>query len=156
MGWNHQGRLARQKGILLVEALIAVVIFSIGILGLIGLQTASVKQSTDAKYRSDASLLADKLVGKMWIGDRTATTLQNKFNSPSGTEYLSWLGSAATEGSVLATLPGADAHHPDVQIVLQAGGGGGASSSAVRIVMYWKAPYETGDEHQYTLITQIR
>ena len=48
-------RLRRQGGFMLIEALIAILIFSIGILGIVGLQAAAVNQSTDARYRSEAA-----------------------------------------------------------------------------------------------------
>lgn len=149
-------QLKNQRGILLLEAMIAIVIFSLGVLGLIGLQSVSVKQSSDAKFRSDASMLADELIGRIWVSDRTAATVKANFSSPDGAAYLQWVGDASKPGSVLATLPGADAHLPDVKIDTVAGGGGGADTSAVSITLYWKAPYENGAEHQYTVTTRIR
>lgn len=56
----------KQQGVMLLEALISILIFSIGILAIIGLQAASIKMSSDAKYRSDASLLAGQYVSSMW------------------------------------------------------------------------------------------
>lgn len=55
-----------QKGIVLLEALIAVLIFSFGLLALAGLQAAMVKNTTDAKYRADAAFLAQQRLGLMW------------------------------------------------------------------------------------------
>jgi len=55
-----------QRGSMLLEALISILIFSIGILGIVGLQANSIKISSDAKYRSDASLLANQYLGSMW------------------------------------------------------------------------------------------
>ena len=55
-----------QQGIALIEGLIAILIFSLGILSLVGLQAFNLKQATDAKYRADASFLADQTLGRMW------------------------------------------------------------------------------------------
>ncbi|MEQ1598929.1 MAG: type IV pilus modification protein PilV [Methylotenera sp.] len=55
-----------QKGMVLLEALIAVVIFSMGILAIAGLQAAMVKNTSDAKYRSDAAFIAQQALGRMW------------------------------------------------------------------------------------------
>lgn len=55
-----------QKGVVLLEALIAVLIFSFGILALAGLQAAMVKNTSDAKYRADATFLAQQRLGLMW------------------------------------------------------------------------------------------
>ncbi|OYY50680.1 MAG: type IV pilus modification protein PilV [Methylophilaceae bacterium 17-43-7] len=56
----------KQSGSVLLEALISVLIFSMGILALVGLQGAMVKNSSDAKYRSDASFIAQERLGRMW------------------------------------------------------------------------------------------
>jgi Tfp pilus assembly protein PilV len=56
----------RQQGMMLLEALIALVVFSFGILALVGLQAAMLKNTGSSKYRSDASYIAQKLVGQMW------------------------------------------------------------------------------------------
>lgn len=59
-------RRKSQQGIVLLEALIAILIFSIGILGLVGLQAVMIKNSTDARFRSDASVIAQQRVGLIW------------------------------------------------------------------------------------------
>ncbi|MEW6164076.1 MAG: hypothetical protein AB1642_03345 [Pseudomonadota bacterium] len=56
-----------QSGSVLLEALIAILIFSAGILALIGLQAASMKNTTQAKTRIDASLVASQRLGQIWI-----------------------------------------------------------------------------------------
>jgi len=55
-----------QKGVVLLEAMIAVLIFSMGILAIAGLQGAMVKNTSDAKYRADAAFLAQRRLGLMW------------------------------------------------------------------------------------------
>lgn len=60
-----------QDGIMLLEAMIAVFIFSIGLLGLMGLQAVAISETSGAKYRSDASYIADQT-----IGDFSATNMQ--------------------------------------------------------------------------------
>jgi type IV pilus assembly protein PilV len=56
----------RQRGATLLEALIAVLIFSIGILAIVGMQAMAVRVTTDAKYRADASFLASQALGRVW------------------------------------------------------------------------------------------
>lgn len=55
-----------QNGVALLEALIAVLIFSLGVLGIVGLQATMIKSASDAKYRSEASYLAQQRIGEMW------------------------------------------------------------------------------------------
>lgn len=140
-----------QQGILLLEALIAILIFSLGILGIMGLQTTSAKQSSDAKFRSDAGLLAEELIGKMWVTDRKNATLINQFQSPNGTDYVTWMGTPGSpaSGTVRAILPGADVNPPTVTI---------DANNKVTITINWQAPYEvtSGTIHQYSVVTQIQ
>ena len=49
----------RQSGVMLLEAMIAILIFSLGVLGVVGMQAMAVAASRDAKYRADAALLAE-------------------------------------------------------------------------------------------------
>lgn len=56
-----------QAGSALLEGLLAILIFSIGILGLVGLQGASMRNTTLAKMRIDASLIADERIGRAWV-----------------------------------------------------------------------------------------
>ncbi len=149
----------RQRGVLLIEALCAILIFSFGVLGMVALQTVAVGQSGDAKLRSAAAELADAYIGQMWIGNRSATvppTLPTAFSSPAGALYTAWLGSAATAGSVLASLPGAAANPPSVVFTAQPIGcvGTNCTSSQVSITMNWKAPHDNVP-HKYTVIAQI-
>ncbi len=55
-----------QQGIALIESLIAIVIFSMGILALVGLQTAMVSNTTASKFRADASYIAQQKLGQLW------------------------------------------------------------------------------------------
>ena len=73
--------LPRQGGIALLEVLIAILIFSLGILAIVGVQTITVKQATDAKYRSEANLLVNQLIGAMWTSSRVPSDLQTQFNT---------------------------------------------------------------------------
>ena len=55
-----------QQGVVLLEVLIGMLIFSIGILAMLGMQATGMRATIDAKYRSEASFLANELVGIMW------------------------------------------------------------------------------------------
>lgn len=57
----------RQSGGVLLEGLISILIFSVGILALVGLQAASMKNTTQAKMRIDASLVANQRLGQIWV-----------------------------------------------------------------------------------------
>ncbi len=55
-----------QHGVVILESLIAILIFSLGILALVGLQANMLQSTSDAKYRADASYLAQQKLGLMW------------------------------------------------------------------------------------------
>ncbi|NOU41223.1 MAG: prepilin-type cleavage/methylation domain-containing protein [Methylotenera sp.] len=55
-----------QKGVVLLESLIAILIFSMGIIALMGLQTAMLKSVGGAEYRSEAIYVAQQRLGAMW------------------------------------------------------------------------------------------
>jgi type IV pilus assembly protein PilV len=56
---------ARHRGVALLEVLIALVVASIGLLGLAGLQTVALQFNTSAYYRTQATALAYGLVDRM-------------------------------------------------------------------------------------------
>jgi type IV pilus assembly protein PilV len=61
-----QTRRTRQQGMALIEALVGVLIFAFGIIGLVGLQVAMTRAQGTAKFRSDAAYLGSQVVGVMW------------------------------------------------------------------------------------------
>jgi type IV pilus assembly protein PilV len=63
-----------QQGVVLLEALIAILIFSMGILALVGLQANMLQNTSSAKYRADASYLAQQKIGQMWADPANAGT----------------------------------------------------------------------------------
>lgn len=72
-----------QQGAMLLEALIAIVIFSMGILALVGLQGAMLSNTSNAKYRADASYIAQQRIGQMWAdSDNAINYLENQTKIP--------------------------------------------------------------------------
>lgn len=135
-----------QSGSMILEALISILIFSMGILAIIGLQAASVTASTDAKYRTEASLLANQLIGQMWVSNRTSTVLQNYSTTQ---DYANWLATVASR------LPGVAANQPTLTVTPNVGLN--TTSSLVTITIFWKLPSEpaANPAHQYVAIAQI-
>ena len=72
-----------ERGFFLIEALIALLIFTLGILGMIGMGATAVGAQTDARYRSDAAALADEIAGHIQLNaDRsTLVNLQASLNA---------------------------------------------------------------------------
>ena len=61
-----------QAGFFLIEAMVAILIFALGILGLVAMGGTAVSSQSDAQYRTEASSLADAIAGEVALGiDRT-------------------------------------------------------------------------------------
>lgn len=145
-----------QQGATLIEALVAIVIFSIGVLALAGLYATSVKLGADAKLRGEAAYLANQIIGHMWVDrahfgdyalngsatlDATCSgfTATSKTGSGQGIVNLNtWLGDSTTKGTVLGSLPNAK-----VQVTVETG------TNVVTVTLCWKAPQET-ETHKFT------
>ncbi|MBS1196236.1 MAG: hypothetical protein H6R18_21 [Proteobacteria bacterium] len=92
-----------QKGSAILEGLIAILIFSLGILALIGLQASAMKATTASKFRVDASLVANQRIANMWADrDNLAayvepvTALPASAGLPSGTRQTQVAGTLVT------------------------------------------------------------
>jgi type IV pilus assembly protein PilV len=56
----------KQAGIMLLGALIAILIFSVGILAIVGMQATAIQDQGEAKYRTEAAFLANRVIAQMW------------------------------------------------------------------------------------------
>lgn len=54
------------RGFSLVEVMVSLVLFSVGVLGVVGLQAKAMQFTAQAQDRSRAALLANELVSQMW------------------------------------------------------------------------------------------
>jgi len=64
---------SKQTGMLLIEVLFSILIFSFGILGLVGLQAVASQNSTNAEDRTVAATLANDIVSQiLLLGINTA------------------------------------------------------------------------------------
>jgi type IV pilus assembly protein PilV len=126
---------ARQTGSYLLEALIAILIFAFGVLGLIGLLASSIRVTNDARYRAEAANLANGMVADMW------TTTAANIDSFNTTRLPTWTSKVA------ALLPGGI---PTVAVTP----GITSESRAVVVTISWQMP---GDpvQHQQVMTAQI-
>ncbi len=122
---------ARWRGGSLLDALLALLMFSLGMLALLRLLSSTLVESANAQYRNQASQLASSLVARMWTGDRSLSALQTRFGDPQAEEYQAW------KRKVQATLPGTDA--PALQPVVSID-----AKRTVNITLQWRAPSDRG------------
>ena len=135
--------LRRQSGSYLLEGLIAILIFSFGILGLIGLLSSSIRITNDARYRTEAANLAGAMIADMWT--MTATEMDAQFGS-TGSKLRDWRTKAA---SLLPSATGANAPQVDL-----AQPGLSPQSRTVVVTVKWQLPGEA-ETHQYVMTAQI-
>ena len=133
---SPKSRPSRQGGSYLLEALIAILIFAFGVLGLIGLLGSSIRVTNDARYRAEAANLANAMIADMW------TTTPANIDTFTTAKLPTWATKVAT------LLPGGIA--PDVAITP----GFTAESRTVVVTVYWKLPGES-DKHQHIMTAQI-
>jgi type IV pilus assembly protein PilV len=156
-----------QQGVFLIEALIGILIFSLGVLAMVALGTAAVSAQSDAQYRTEAANLANEIASEValkanrvpqatpaaTIAALNASLLPFQHNAtgalcnfdaaPSGNALVTnW----ATK--VAAALPGVVARGLQVDTSTL------AAFSGVRVTVCWQAPADRA-VRSHTLVTYI-
>jgi len=160
-----------QAGMMLLEALIGILIFSIGILALVAMQARSISVLADAQYRIEAVNLSNRLLSQIWVNvDRTndaamQASLVNFAHQTDGNPETCNFGGGASASAVVTAwsnmvttgtadgsgakplLPGADATMQ--QILVDTG-----NSNRVIITVCWRAPNEA-TPHRHTVVGYV-
>jgi type IV pilus assembly protein PilV len=134
---------AGQHGGFLLEGLIALFIFSFGVLGLIGTVAGSIRASNDARYRVEAINLANAMIGDMWT--TRAAALDTEFGT-GGRKLTVWQVQAAR------LLPSATGDNAPVVDLTSTGLS--AQSRSVVVTVFWQLPGET-QRHQVLMTAEI-
>ena len=93
----HRARSAsRDGGFTLIEVLVAIVVLSFGVLGVVGLQAASLQANKEARYQSSAVRLAREL-GDMMRGNKDLAILNNAGTNPFLTDFTGVLPPAGSD-----------------------------------------------------------
>jgi type IV pilus assembly protein PilV len=99
---SHRLRPTAARGFTLMEVLVALLVFSLGVLALVAIQATAARMATDARDRATAAFLADQLLARMLIADpATAATFAHM---PTGTQACNPSGSASTNAVVTGWL----------------------------------------------------
>ena len=136
-----------ERGVMLIEALIAILIFSIGILAVVGMQSVAIKNVTDAKVRSDAGFLVNEMLAQIWNDSGNI----NCYKYPGGTcgplRHAAWLA------KVNARLPDSANVPPTITVT-----GGTATGGLVQITVRWRMPEEATQglpAHQHSVLATV-
>lgn len=139
----------RVQGVMLIEALIAILIFSIGILAIVGMQGVAIKTVTQSKYRSEAAFLANEVLSQMWADTPNLAT----YDFPQGAAVPAPL--TGWKARVDSRLPGTtDPNMAPTVAVTNVN----AQGATVQIVIWWRLPEEKAqgaDPHNYTVLASV-
>jgi len=144
--------LQGQSGVVLIEALLGILIFSIGILALIGMQSVAVKNTVDARYRTEAAYLASSVVSQMRL-DMANITLYPDTNTGSYAPRTTW------RNQVEATLPGINIASvqrvPSISLVPGPTYAGDLDApNQITVVVRWLQPGET-QERRFEIVSML-
>lgn len=119
----------------MIEVLVSLLVFSLGVLAMVALQATASRLASDARDRAVAVFMADQLLGRMLISD--PTTASTFAHHPTGTTACSPSGAASSNAvvtgwlaEVASRLPKADAAYQQVVV--------DAATGLVTVRMCWQ------------------
>ena len=130
----------RQSGVALLEALVGILIFSIGILALMGLQAQSIRNTVEAKYRNEAAYLANQIIGQMWV-DR-ANLADYDTIAGASQQMINWRTQVA---NVLPRVVPGGANSPEIEV----------AGNQVTVTVFWQMPGADSAQRQFSVVAQI-
>ena len=126
-----------QKGFTLLEVLVAIVVLSIGLLGLAGLMASSVRNNHSAYQRTQAAWLAYDMVDRMRANKTWAIAAANNYNvalgAASASVNLAGTDMADWKAALASTLPAGDG---SVAV--------NAATGAATVIVQWNDARGTG------------
>jgi type IV pilus assembly protein PilV len=139
MNMIHRQRTARRstRGAALLEALVAVLIFVIGVLGIVGLQVSMTRAQSASKFRADAAALTNELIGVLWV-DQPNMAKYTTANCDTHARCLDW------KNKVASHLPGGTVETLSADV----------ATGAVVVKVTWTVPNE--GSHSYESSTNVQ
>jgi type IV pilus assembly protein PilV len=142
-----------EQGVALLEVLIAILIFSIGILAVVGMQVTAINNVNDSKYRSEAAFLTNRLLSQMWTDAGNIAGYDYPGTGTAPAKLTNWI--TDTTYGVNSRLPHAADLPPIVTIT-----GASASGAQVTIKVRWLSPEEFSQNpppaaHVYTVVASV-
>lgn len=142
---HFQSKRSSQQGATMIEVLVAVVVLSIGLLGLAGLQSVGLTHNQSASFRSTATMMSYSILDSM-RANRTAAR---------NGSYNIALGAAIPAGS---TLPEQDISIWLNELALRLPAGTGAidvNGNTVTVTVQWDDSRGALAAQQFILTTQL-
>lgn len=140
---------SRQHGFAIIEALIALLLFSLAVLGLVGLQASLARAAASAKYRAEAAYLASDLIGTMWADARNLGSYKDCDTYTACSRWADKVAAALPNGQPTLSICTAT----DTGTNCQDPGSTQQSLGRVTIRIEWTVPEE--GPHRYETTTTI-
>jgi type IV pilus assembly protein PilV len=131
----------RQKGIALIESLVAVLLLAIGILGAIGLQARSSAALNDAGVRAEATMAANDLIGTIGVDLGNASSYALASGGTPGSKLTAWY--VATQARI-----------PNSVIAVAVTPGTSPAPTKVEITISWNRKKST-DQNSYHVVSYL-
>jgi type IV pilus assembly protein PilV len=131
-----------QGGVMLLEALIGLLIFSIGVLSLVAMQSVAISNVSNARYRVEAAFAAEDIMNRMWLDAGTQLTNIDAYRYPGGNApyLMTWLGKLQGAGG----MPNSFTYPPTIQVIPSTYNYSTSNtvvpSRQVIVTIRWKAP----------------
>ena len=137
-------------GFAMIEVLISVLLFAIGILGLVGLQATMTQTQTDSKVRADAANLVDELATLMWseVTNTAPMTANLAAYTTSGCAGNTRCGAWLTK--LASVLPSGTLDNLSYNTVTDTND---VNYGSVSVTLKWSMP--NGGEHKYVAIFNV-
>lgn len=119
----------KNVGFYTLEALVAVFIFMVGVVGVLQIQTTAIRANSDAQYRTNASYFAESIIGEMTVNKAGIPT----FVSGSNPTYQTWLA------ELTKSMPGVSLNPPTITATATASTQTG-TTYLVTVNIFWKKP----------------
>lgn len=138
-------QMSSQKGVSMIEVLVAIIVLSIGLLGLAGLQSAGLTHNQSASFRSTATMMSYSILDSMRA---------NRVEARNGSYNIA-IGASLSSGS---TVPEQDVSNWLNELALRLPAGTGAinvNGNVVTVAVQWDDSRGALAAQQFILTTQL-
>ncbi len=122
-----------QGGVMLLEAMIGILIFSLGVLALVAMQAVSTSNVSNARYRTEAAFLANEIISQAWVDRGTNLSNVNSYvysGGGGGGAVADWVA------KVKALMPASDTYEPRITVSVVPG----VAAREIAVTIFWRAP----------------
>ncbi|WP_244505771.1 type IV pilus modification protein PilV [Nitrosomonas communis] len=137
--------MPHQKGVTMIEVLVAIIVLSIGLLGLAGLQSAGLTYNQSASFRSTATMMTYSILD----------SIRANRNEAINGSYNIAIGISIPSGN---TIPEQDLNNWLNELALRLPAGAGAinvAGNVVTVIVQWDDSRGTLAAQQFILTTQL-